>query len=154
MMSRMRPIHAPTASHATPMQSVPADGPTPYHSRGRQDFVICRRRIIGLYLLSLVGILLLGLPAVIAMAVAYLMRINTEEPVLRSHFDNLIGGAWSYLGIAVLAAVLAYLGNGMVLRLAGAVGVAALLILGWSTGKGLLRILEWRSYDGSEAIPR
>ena len=122
---------------------------------GAQDFVICRRRIIGLYLLSLVGILLLGLPALIAMGVAYSCASATEEPVLRSHFDNLIGGVWSYLAIAVLALVLAYLGNGMVLRLAGAVGVAALLILGWSHRQGpaprpRVALLRRRR----EAIPR
>ncbi len=162
-MSRMRPIHAPTAS--TPTASRPAAGPpqgtrptgaddgTPYRSRGRLDFVVSRRWIVGLYLLSLVGVLSLGLLAVIGMIVAYLKRPGIEEPVLRSHFDNLIGSVWAYLGIGLLALALVWLGNALVLRLAAGVGILALLVLCWCATKGLVRILEWRSYDGSEAIP-
>jgi uncharacterized membrane protein len=152
----MRPIHAPTASHASqarPMETARAEESTPYYSRGRLDFVICRRWLIGLYLLSLLGILLLGVPALIALALAYVRRAHMEEPVLRSHFDGLIGGVWSYLGIALLALVLLYVGNGLVLRLAAGVGIAALVVLCWTATKGLVRILEWRSYDGAEEIP-
>ena len=164
-MSRMRPIHAPTASDpaaGTPTAGRPAAGPpqatrpivddgTPYRSRGRQDFVVGRRWIVGLYLLLLLGLLVL--PALLAMGLAYLKRPGIEEPVLRSHLDNLIGSVWAYLGIALLAVALVWLGDALVLKLAAGVAIVALLVLCWCATKGLVRILEWRSYDGSEALP-